>query len=82
MTGRRSADVELRHRRVPEGRLALTLVEAAALTPFSVHTLRRAIAETDPTAFPPPLKAKRDSRGRYVILTRELEVWLASLPDA
>ncbi|MGW8565705.1 hypothetical protein [Isoptericola sp. NPDC055881] len=62
--------------------LAMTLAEAAALTPFSVDTLRRAIRETDPTAFPPPLRAKKDSRGRQIVLTRELERWLDSLPDA
>lgn len=62
--------------------LAMTLTEVAAVTPFSVKTLRRAVHETDPEAFPPPLRAKRDSRGRLIVLTSELERFLASLPDA
>ena len=62
--------------------MALTLTEAEAVTPFSAKTLRRAIAETDPKAFPPPLRAKKDSRGRLIVLARELERWLDSLPDA
>jgi predicted DNA-binding transcriptional regulator AlpA len=63
-------------------RLALTVKEAASLTPFSEDTLDKAIRATDPTRFPPPLKAKRDSRGRRIILRRDLQAWLESLPDA
>jgi hypothetical protein len=61
---------------------AFRLADAAARTPFSVPTLRRAIQATDPTAFPPPLRAKKDSKGRLIILPRDLEEWLDSLPDA
>ena len=63
-------------------RLALTVKEAAELTPFSPDTLERAIKATDPTVFPPPLPAKRDSRGRRIVLTRDLAAWLDALPDA
>lgn len=63
-------------------RVALTLKEAAELTPFSVDTLERATKATDPHAFPPPLRAKRDSRGRRIVLARDLSSWLDSLPDA
>lgn len=63
-------------------RKAHTVKEAAALTPFSEDTLARAIKATDPRAFPPPLRAKRDSRGRLIILDRDLDTWLESLPDA
>jgi hypothetical protein len=62
-------------------KLAYRLEEAADVVPYSVQTLRRAIQATDPRAFPPPLKAKRDSRG-YLILAGDLDAWLASLPDA
>lgn len=63
-------------------RFALTVREAADLTPFSADTLERAIKATDPASFPPPLRAKRDSRGRRIVLARDLSAWLDSLPDA
>jgi len=63
-------------------RVALTLKEAADLTPFSVDTLDRATKATDPQSFPPPLRAKRDSKGRRIVLARDLSAWLDSLPDA
>lgn len=63
-------------------RRALTVKEAASLTPFSEDTLDKAIKATDPTVFPPPLRAKRDSRGRRIILSRDLDAWLDSLQDA
>ncbi|MFC8733135.1 hypothetical protein ACFT5B_11810 [Luteimicrobium sp. NPDC057192] len=62
--------------------LALTLKDAADLTPFSVDTIERAVKATDPKKFPPPLRAKRDSRGRRIVLLKDLEAWLDSLPDA
>lgn len=61
---------------------AMTLEEAAAQTPFSAKTLRRAIQATDPKAFPPPLPAKRGARGAYVVLAEDLLDWLRSLPPA
>lgn len=61
---------------------ALSLDEAAAETPFSSKTIRRAIHATDPKVFPPPLRAKRGSRGSYVVLRDDLLEWLRSLPDA
>lgn len=66
-------------------KLAHSLAEAADLTPFSVSTLRRAIAATDPESFPPPLKAKRggtEKKPTFVILAADLAAWLDSLPDA
>lgn len=67
---------------------ALTVHDAAELTPWSVDTIRRAVRATSavdkngmPT-FPPPLKAKRGPRGQVVILRRDLDAWLDSLPDA
>ena len=61
---------------------ALTAQEAAELTPWTVHVIRRAVNATDPNTFPPPLKAKRGPRGQHVILRRDLDAWLDSLPDA
>ena len=61
---------------------AMSLDEAAAETPFSSQTIRRAIQATNPVAFPPPLPAKRGSRGAYVVLRDDLLAWLRSLPDA
>lgn len=63
-------------------KLLLSLEEAAALTPYSVSTIRKAIRSTDPAAFPPPLKAKKDSKGKYAIRTADLESWIDELPDA
>jgi hypothetical protein len=66
---------------------AMSLDEAAAQTPFSAKTLRRAIQTTgvdasgNPT-FPPPLPAKRGARGAYVVLAEDLQQWLRSLPAA
>lgn len=60
----------------------MTLDEAAAHVPFSKDTLRRAITTTDPHSFPPPLKGKRDSKGRYLVTDRALIAWIDSLPEA
>lgn len=60
----------------------MTLAEAAAQTPFNPATLRRAIKTTDPSVFPPPLKAKQDGRGRYLITAKALTEWIESLEDA
>jgi predicted DNA-binding transcriptional regulator AlpA len=61
--------------------LAYKLKDAAEAVGQSQATLRRAIHATDPTAFPPPLRAKSTSRG-FLILATELDRWLGSLPDA
>lgn len=60
----------------------MSLAEAAAETPFSVKTLRKAIQTTDPASFPPPLRAKRGARGSYVITDDALREWIDDLPDA
>jgi hypothetical protein len=60
----------------------LTLDDAAARTPWSTSTLRRAIKTTDPHSFPPPLRAKRGPRGQHVILASELTRWMREMPDA
>ena len=39
--------------------IAYGIKEAAAAVGMSEATLRKAINTTDPTAFPPPLRAKR-----------------------
>ena len=62
-------------------RLAYTLPEAAREASVSEKTLRRAIAATDATTFPPPLRAKKVGRS-YRILAAELTQWLNSLEDA
>jgi len=61
--------------------LAYTLPEAAQAVRRSEATLRRAIHATDPNAYPPPLRAKKDARG-YLIPATELQAWLDSLEDA
>jgi predicted DNA-binding transcriptional regulator AlpA len=63
-------------------KLLLTIPEAASLTPFGDKTIRAAIKATDPAAFPPPLKAKRGSRGQYLVRVADLEAWIDSLQDA
>lgn len=63
-------------------RTLLSLKAAAEEVSQSVDTLRRAVKATDPAAFPPPLRAKRDSKGRIFVLGVELERWANSLPDA
>jgi hypothetical protein len=62
--------------------IAVPLREAARIVPFSYDTLLRATRATDPAAFPPPLKAKRDSKGRILVKVSDLEAWHDSLPDA
>lgn len=63
-------------------KMLLSLIEAAALTPFSSSTLRKAIRTTNPAGFPPPLRAKQDSKGRYMIRPADLQDWIDRLPDA
>lgn len=61
---------------------AYLIQDVVALTPFSADTIRRAIRQTEPDAFPPPLRAKKDSKGRLIILPKDLAEWLEALPDA
>lgn len=66
-------------------KLAFSITEAAALTPFSARTIDRATHATDPKSFPPPLRTKRAGIGptaKRLILASELKRWLDSLPDA
>lgn len=66
-------------------RIAYTVEDAAEQVSQSVKTVRRAIASTDPTAFPPPLRAKRQgdrTNSAYLILHDDLVAWAESLRDA
>ena len=63
-------------------RRLLTLAQAADSVGYHESVMRRAIHATDPTAFPPPLKAKRDGKGRYRIRPVDLDAWVDSLEDA
>ena len=66
-------------------KLAYTIDEAAEAVSVSVATIRRAIAATDPRAFPPPLQAKRlgkEARAPYRITRSALTAWVESLQDA
>ena len=66
-------------------RLLYSLQDAADQVSVSVQTLRRAIAATDPNAFPPPLKARRtgtEKKPSYRIEHDELVAWVNSLPSA
>ncbi len=58
------------------------LAAAAEMCDVSVQTIRRAIKTSDPKSFPPPLRAKADSRGHYRILVSELERWAERWADA
>ncbi|MDM8086316.1 hypothetical protein QUV83_16195 [Cellulomonas cellasea] len=60
----------------------MKLKDAAAETPYDEKTLRKAIRATDPTVFPPPLRAKTGSRGEYLITDTALREWIDSLADA
>lgn len=65
----------------------MTLKEAAEETPFSPKQLKDAINQTDPNAYPPPLKGKGEHNKngtlrRYLVRDVDLIAWLDSLPDA
>jgi hypothetical protein len=60
---------------------AYSVPEAAAAVSQSEATIRRALHSTDPTAFPPPLSAKRAGK-KLLIPATELDRWVASLPNA
>jgi len=63
-------------------KIALSLTEAAELTPYSVATLRRAIRTTDPNGDIPPLLAQTGPKGRYQIMRVDLVAWLRAFPPA
>lgn len=66
-----------------EIKIGLTLDEAAAAVGYGSKTLRRAIRKTaDNNEFPPPLRAKRGSKGEYRISPAALQEWFDSLEDA
>jgi predicted DNA-binding transcriptional regulator AlpA len=63
----------------------LRIADAAAYTAQSESTIRRAVHTTDPAAFPPPLKAKKQGthpKAPLQFLRRELDAWLEQFPDA
>lgn len=65
--------------------LSYSLPEAAAKSGMSLSTIRRAVNTTDPRAYPPPLKAKRESdakNAKKFVLHKDLEDWLDRYPDA
>lgn len=59
--------------------LAYDLREAAAATPFSEATIKRAIHATDPDVWPPRLPARQAGR-KFVVLREDLIAWLRSFP--
>lgn len=62
--------------------MAFSLKQLTEVVPFSESTLRRAAHKPrDDGMFPPPLYAKRDSKGRIVVLATELQRWLERLDD-
>lgn len=63
-------------------KLLMTLAEAASETPYGPKVLRQAVHATDPESFPPPLKAKKGSRGEFLVTSRDLVAWVDSLKDA
>lgn len=67
-------------------KILYSIEDAAEKVSQSPKTLRRAIAATDPRAFPPPLVgAKRQGtapNAAYLIPHDALIAWAKSLPDA
>lgn len=67
---------------------AFSIADVATITPFSQKQIRAAIRATDPTVWPPPLKAKVTSRNadgsprQYIVREKDLDDWLESLDDA
>jgi len=60
----------------------MTLAEAAEQVPYEVDTLRRAVHATDPDRFPHPLRAKRGSRGEFLVRSADLDDWIDRFPEA
>lgn len=66
-------------------KIAYTLEEAAEQVSVSYATMRRAVAATDPNAYPPPLRAVNagtDRKRSYRVSHTELVRWFESLRDA
>lgn len=58
---------------------------ACEYTGQSIDTIRRATRATDPNAFPPPLRGKRQGAAANAAVyysTDELDRWVDSFPDA
>lgn len=65
----------------------MTLEEAAEHTPYGVDFLRKAVHQTDPNGFPPPLAAKAglNKSGTvraYLVTATALPERADALPDA
>jgi hypothetical protein len=65
----------------------LGIKDAATYSGTSESTIRRALACTDPAAFPPPLRGKRkgastNANAPIVIPVAELDRWISEWPDA
>ena len=63
-------------------RVAYSVESAAEAVEVSKASIYKALVATDPNAWPPPLAAKRDGRGRYRIAADELRRWFDSWKDA
>ncbi|MGN6127584.1 MAG: hypothetical protein ACTHON_13550 [Humibacter sp.] len=66
---------------LPEDRIAVGINEAVRLIGVSPRIVRRAIRTSDPTSYPPPLRAKWMGR-KYSIRVADLIEWWESLEDA
>lgn len=65
--------------------IAYKIDEAAEQVSVSPDTIRRAIRNTKPGTFPPPLRAKNfgtDKKPSYRILHDVLTAWAAGMKDA
>ncbi|GAB3884405.1 hypothetical protein [Terrabacter terrigena] len=63
----------------------MKLADAAAYTSQSPDTLKKASRITDPRAFPPPLRAKRQGtapNAALMFLRADLDDWVERFPDA
>lgn len=66
-------------------RIAYRVADAAEATGVSVDIIRRALRATDPTAWPPPLRAKQIGdapNAPKLIEADELRDWIARFPEA
>lgn len=63
-------------------KLLMTLAEATAQTPWKDTKVLRAAIQQAPGTKYPPLRAKRGSKGEYLIPARALEESIDQLPDA
>lgn len=66
-------------------RLAYRIDAAAEAAGVSADIVRKALRTTDPTAWPPPLRARRVGvavNAPHLILADDLREWLESFPEA